>query len=47
MVYSMDNDLNDTIAFEADQQISAFNSHDLKEGVTAFIEKRPAKFLGK
>ena len=47
IAYSLDNNLNDTIAFEADQQISAFKSHDLKEGVTAFIQKRPAKFLGK
>ena len=47
MMYSMDNNLNDTIAFEAQKQVSAFNSYDLKEGVTAFIEKRPANFLGK
>ena len=47
MMYSMDNNLNDTIAFEANKQVLAFNSYDLKEGVTAFIEKRPAKFLGK
>ena len=47
IAYSLDNNLNDTIAFEADQQISAFKSHDLKEGVTAFVQKRPAKFLGK
>ena len=47
MMYSMDNNLIDTIAFEAEEQVAAFNSHDLKEGVTAFIQKRPAKFLGK
>jgi enoyl-CoA hydratase/carnithine racemase len=47
IAYSLDNNLNDTIAFEANQQISAFKSHDLKEGVTAFVQKRPAKFLGK
>jgi|TARA_B110000305_G_scaffold39595_1_gene40657 enoyl-CoA hydratase/carnithine racemase len=47
MIYSMDNNLNDTIAYEAEQQVAAFNSHDLKEGVTAFIEKRKPDFLGK
>jgi enoyl-CoA hydratase/carnithine racemase len=47
MMYSMDNNLSDTIAFEAQEQVAAFNSYDLKEGVTAFIQKRPAKFLGK
>ena len=47
MMYSMDNNLSDTIAFEAQEQVVAFNSYDLKEGVTAFIQKRPAKFLGK
>ena len=47
MMYSMDNNLSDTIAFEAEEQVAAFNSHDLKEGVTAFIQKRPANFLGK
>ena len=47
MIHSLDNDLNATIAFEAVKQIDAFKSYDLKEGVTAFIEKRPAKFKGK
>ncbi|MBN09074.1 MAG: enoyl-CoA hydratase [Flavobacteriaceae bacterium] len=47
MFYSMTNDLNETIAFEAKCQVAAFNSYDLKEGVTAFIEKRKPKFKGK
>ena len=47
IAYSMDNDLNNTIAFEAERQISAFKSYDLKEGVTAFIEKRKPNFKGK
>lgn len=47
MIHAMDNDLNTTIAFEAVKQMDAFKSYDLKEGVTAFIEKRPAKFKGK
>ena len=33
---------------EAEELIThAFNSHDLKEGQTAFIEKRKPTFLGK
>ena len=47
MFFSMDNNLNDAIAFEAEKQILAFKSHDLMEGVTAFLEKRKPKFLGK
>ena len=47
MSFSMDNNLNDTIEFEAEKQITAFKSYDLIEGVTAFIEKRKPKFLGK
>ena len=45
--YSMNNDLKKTIAFEAERQILAFGSHDLKEGVSAFLEKRKPNFLGK
>ena len=46
MFYAMDNSLKDTIEFEAKEQIAAFKSHDLKEGVSAFIEKRKANFIG-
>jgi enoyl-CoA hydratase/carnithine racemase len=42
----MDNSLKDTIAFEAEKQIDAFKSHDLKEGVSAFMEKRDPNFIG-
>ena len=47
MIFSLDNNLYDTIEFEAKEQVAAFYSHDLKEGVNAFLEKRKAKFLGK
>ena len=47
MIFSLDNNLYDTIEFEAREQVAAFYSHDLKEGVNAFLEKRKAKFLGK
>ena len=47
IVHSMTNDLNSTIAFEAERQVLAFKSQDLKEGVSAFIEKRKPNFKGK
>tara|TARA_B110000444_G_scaffold136674_1_gene128289 strand:- start:615 stop:1397 length:783 start_codon:yes stop_codon:yes gene_type:complete len=47
MFFAMDHSLNEAIAFEAKKQIDAFNSNDLKEGVSAFIEKRKPNFLGK
>jgi len=45
--FALHNDLYDTIAFEATEQMAAFKSHDLVEGVTAFLQKRKAKFIGK
>ncbi|MDG2371646.1 MAG: enoyl-CoA hydratase-related protein [Flavobacteriaceae bacterium] len=47
IVHSMNNDLDSTIAFEAQRQVLAFKSYDLKEGVTAFVEKRKPNFKGK
>ena len=45
--FAIDHSLNETIAFEAKKQIDALKSHDLNEGVSAFIEKRKPNFLGK
>ena len=47
MFFAIDHTLNESIAFEAKKQIDAFKSNDLKEGVSAFIEKRKPDFLGK
>ena len=47
MFFAMNHSLNDAISFEAEQQVTAFKSHDLKEGVAAFLEKRTPNFLGK
>jgi 2-(1,2-epoxy-1,2-dihydrophenyl)acetyl-CoA isomerase len=43
---SMDNSLDDQLALEAKLQNEAAQSHDYKEGVDAFLEKRPAVFKG-
>lgn len=37
----------EALEYEGQLQDIAGVSHDFKEGVTAFLEKRPAKFLGK
>ncbi|MEM7105683.1 MAG: enoyl-CoA hydratase/isomerase family protein [Bacteroidota bacterium] len=47
MQFALNNDLESTIAFEAHQQVAAFSSHDHKEGVAAFIQKRVPKYIGK
>lgn len=46
LLFAMSHDIYDTIAYEAEKQAEAFASHDLKEGVMAFMEKRPAVFIG-
>ena len=45
--HAMDNDLQSTIAYEAERQTAAFASHDLVEGVSAFLQKRKPKLMGK
>lgn len=45
--YALNHDLYETILFEAEQQRAAFASYDLREGVTAFLHKRPARFIGR
>jgi 2-(1,2-epoxy-1,2-dihydrophenyl)acetyl-CoA isomerase len=44
---SSDNSFEDQINLEFESQRIAGATTDFKEGVTAFLEKRPAKFHGK
>lgn len=44
---SFDNTLDEQLALEAKLQGEAGHSRDFKEGVMAFLEKRPAKFEGR
>lgn len=44
--HALTHDLYENIAFEAEQQMAAFASQDLQEGVMAFLQKRKAKFTG-
>jgi 2-(1,2-epoxy-1,2-dihydrophenyl)acetyl-CoA isomerase len=44
---SLENDLDSQLALERDFQQAASGSQDFREGVTAFLEKRPARFAGK
>lgn len=46
MYKSWDMNLDDALAYEAHMQEIAGRSHDNKEGVTAFLEKREAQFKG-
>jgi 2-(1,2-epoxy-1,2-dihydrophenyl)acetyl-CoA isomerase len=44
---SPDNSFEDQLNLEFESQHTAGSTADFKEGVTAFLEKRPAKFKGK
>jgi 2-(1,2-epoxy-1,2-dihydrophenyl)acetyl-CoA isomerase len=44
---SSDNSFEDQLNLEFESQRIAGSTVDFKEGVTAFLEKRPAKFQGK
>jgi 2-(1,2-epoxy-1,2-dihydrophenyl)acetyl-CoA isomerase len=44
---SLGNELDPQLAMERDFQEAASQSKDFREGVAAFLEKRPAKFQGK
>ena len=41
-----DTSLEDALEYEAHMQELAARSHDFREGVTAFLEKREASFIG-
>ena len=43
---SLDNTLDDQLNLERDLQVAATATDDFKEGVKAFLEKRPAEFKG-
>jgi 2-(1,2-epoxy-1,2-dihydrophenyl)acetyl-CoA isomerase len=44
---SVKNDLSTQLDFERDQQRKAGATHDFREGVAAFLQKRPAQFQGR
>jgi 2-(1,2-epoxy-1,2-dihydrophenyl)acetyl-CoA isomerase len=44
---SLANDLGAQLALEAELQGEAGRSRDFREGVAAFIEKRPARYQGR
>jgi 2-(1,2-epoxy-1,2-dihydrophenyl)acetyl-CoA isomerase len=44
---STDNSFEEQIDLECRSQVAAGRTEDFREGVTAFLEKRPAKFTGK
>jgi 2-(1,2-epoxy-1,2-dihydrophenyl)acetyl-CoA isomerase len=44
---SPDNSFEEQLNLEFESQRTAGSTADFKEGVTAFLEKRPAKFKGK
>jgi len=44
---SFDNDLESQLALEANLQGQCGQTRDFKEGVVAFLEKRPAKYEGR
>jgi 2-(1,2-epoxy-1,2-dihydrophenyl)acetyl-CoA isomerase len=43
---SANNDYGEQLELERKTQIEAGKTKDFREGVAAFIEKRPAKFVG-
>jgi 2-(1,2-epoxy-1,2-dihydrophenyl)acetyl-CoA isomerase len=44
---SFDKELSEMLAWEAEAQAACSKSEDAREGVTAFLERRAAKFTGR
>jgi len=44
---SPENSFEDQLNLEFESQRTASSTEDFREGITAFLEKRPAKFAGK
>ena len=44
--FAMNNDFYNTVTKESEEQMPLFDTHDHKEGVNAFINKRAPKFIG-
>jgi 2-(1,2-epoxy-1,2-dihydrophenyl)acetyl-CoA isomerase len=44
---AMEVSFGDTIDYEAELQVDCIESQDCREGITAFLTKRPAQFTGR
>ncbi len=45
--YALNHDFYNTMCKESEEQMAMFDTHDHKEGVTAFVTKRKPNFIGK
>jgi enoyl-CoA hydratase/carnithine racemase len=47
LVRSWDNSFADQLELEWPYQVAAFGTDDAREGVAAFVERRPPRFTGR